>query len=76
MNVLEEKYAVFLLFIFFLSNTNMHCRKAPKKDNLLHCEVGGCCNIRPLATRSNNVDFPALSRPIISSLAFDFHPRK
>ena len=31
--------------------------------------------MRPLASRSNNVDFPALSKPIIKSLAFDFQPR-
>ena len=47
-----------------------------KMNYLLHCVVGGCCSIRPLATRSSNVDFPALSNPIIRSLAFDFRPRK
>ena len=45
------------------------------KSYLLHREVGSCCIMRPLATRSSNVDFPALSNPIISSLALVFQPK-
>ena len=47
-----------------------------KKMILLSWFVGGMCNVRALASRSNNNDFPALSKPIIRILASDVQPRK
>ena len=46
-------------------------------DNLQTLFVGGCCTNRPSDNRDSSVDFPALSKPMISKLHFLFiNPEK
>ena len=39
-------------------------------DNLQTLLVGGCCTSRPSDILESSVDFPALSKPMISKLHF------